>query len=284
MVASASAFLSATQNPDGGWGYAPGQASTVEATAAARLALRDLAADGSGVAWLRTAQHADGGWGIGAGDPESGWPTAWAVLALARLAGVTDAAVSRGVAWLLSVKTLQVAGDGLQRQVREQFAIDATLRGWPWLPGEAAWVEPTALTLLALADAPPSATLQDRMAEAVRLLADRRCRGGGWNFGNPIMLGGQLPARAHPTAWALLALARVAPQVIRPEDVATLRAEVRRDGGALALAWGVLALRVLGQDAVEASAQLAAQQRPDGSWNGNPFHTAVALLAERGGF
>ncbi|MCX6032323.1 MAG: hypothetical protein NT169_23890 [Chloroflexi bacterium] len=285
MVASASAFLLASQNPDSGWGYAAGQASIVEATATSVLALRDeLTGDSArraSLAWLGAVQHADGGWGLGASDPQSGWPTAWGVLALAQDEAAADA-VHRGAAWLLAVKTLRLEGDGLQREVREKFAIDPNLRGWPWLPGEASWVEPTSLAMLALTASSATAAAQERLAEGARYLVDRRCHGGGWNFGNPVMLGGQLPPRAHPTAWALLALARVARDAIQPEDLAALRAEMRRDGGALALAWGLLALRVLGEDDAEATNRLSAQQRADGSWNGNPFHTAVALLAERG--
>ena len=287
MVASAQAFLLATQNPDSGWGYAAGQASTVEATAASVLALRDESAGNlarrASLAWLGAAQHADGGWGLGAGDPESGWSTAWGVLALTDDGAAADA-MRRGATWLVSVKTLGLEGDGLQRVMREKFAIDPNLHGWPWLPDEAGWVEPTSLAMLALTAPSVTSAAQERLDEGTRYLVDRRCHGGGWNFGNPVMLGGQLPPRAHPTAWALLALTRVAPDVIRPEDLAALRGEMRRDGGALALAWGLLALRVLGQDDAEAANRLRAQQQADGSWNSNPFHTAVALLAERGRF
>ena len=113
-------------------------------------------------------------------------------------------------------------------------------------------------------------------------LTDRRCAGGGWNFGNPVMLGAGLPPRAHPTAWALLALARLKPDAIRAEDMTALRAEMARDGGALALGLGLLALRTLGEDDGSSAARLALLQLPDGSWNGNPYHTAVALLAARG--
>ena len=41
MRSHALAFLVTAQNADGGWGYAPGEASTVEATAAVSLALKD---------------------------------------------------------------------------------------------------------------------------------------------------------------------------------------------------------------------------------------------------
>jgi len=277
--------LQAAQNPDGGWGYGAGQASVTEATAAAALALREepAAADTleRGLNWLRGGQHPDGGWGFGREDDQSGWQTAWAVLALTRCGGADDLC-GRGVTWLLEVKTLRFTDDKLQREMQQKLAIDPTLRGWPWLPGEATWIEPTALALLALAATPRTPAVQARLDEAVRYVEDRRCRGGGWNFGNPVMLGGNLPPRAHPTAWALLALAQLAPAAVRPEDIAALRAEMGRDGGASALAWGLLALRTLGQDDAGAATRLIALQGPDGGWNANPYHTAVVQMAMRG--
>ena len=116
----------------------------------------------------------------------------------------------------------------------------------------------------------------------MRYLTDRRCAGGGWNFGNPVMLGANLPPRAHPTAWALLALAQQRRDAIRQEDVAALRAEMAHDGGALALGWGLLALAALGEEDAGATARMAGLQATDGSWNGNPYHTAVAIMARRG--
>lgn len=282
---SALNFLQASQNPDGGWGYGPRQASVTEATAAAMLALREepAAADSlaRGLNWLAAAGHPDGGWGLGREDDQSGWQTAWAVLALTHCGGADDLQ-QQGVTWLLEVKTLSFGDDKLQREMQQKLAIDPTLRGWPWLPGEATWIEPTALALLVLGASPRTPAIQARLDEAVRYIVDRRCRGGGWNFGNPVMLGGNLPPRAHPTAWALLALARLALVAVRPEDIAALRAEMEHDGGASALAWGLLALRGLGEDDPAAADRLIALQEPDGSWNANPYHTAVALMAMRG--
>ncbi|MER3468083.1 MAG: hypothetical protein C4312_06050, partial [Thermoflexus sp.] len=68
-AALADRFLEQTQNPDGGWGYHPGDPSMVEPTGAVMLALAD-GSDGSdrpawsrAHAWLEQAQHPDGGWG-----------------------------------------------------------------------------------------------------------------------------------------------------------------------------------------------------------------------------
>jgi hypothetical protein len=280
---AAESFLLASQNADGGWGYAPGQASTVEATAAVVMASQGDAslaeARDRALQWLRGAQHRDGGWGLNAGDPESGWETAWAVLALA---GAADGdAARRGADWLLAVEP-QEFEDAMLAEAREVLAIDVSLTGWPWLPGQASWVEPTALALLALSVLPEADAPAARLDEAVRYLTDRRCAGGGWNFGNPVMLGASLPPRAHPTAWALMALTRLRRDVIRPEDITALRAEMASDGGALALGLGALALRGLGEDDAGAASRLLALQAADGSWNENPYHTAIAMMALRG--
>ena len=258
----------------------------VEATAAVTLALRDQPPQGEagararGLAWLAAAQHGDGGWGISAEDPESGWQTAWAVLALARTEANDDEA-RQGAAWLVAVKRLEFE-DAMLTEARAKLAIDVSLYGWPWLPGQGAWVEPTALALLALSALPEANAPAVRLDEAVGYLEDRRCAGGGWNLGTPFMLGAALPPRAHPTAWALMALAKVRRGALRPEDVAVLRAEMASDGGALALGLGSLALRTLEEDDDGATARLAAMQAADGGWNANPYHTAIAMMALRG--
>jgi hypothetical protein len=279
-------FLLTAQNADGGWGYAPEHFSCTEPTAAAVLALQAESAGNDayrrGLDWLRQGQHSDGGWGFAHADGESTWLTAWAVLALA-CSGDGGDAVSRGIQWLLDVKTLPPSPDDeMQKEFRWKNGVDLSLRGWPWLPGEAAWVEPTALTMLAFAWSPPAPQAAERMAEAVRCLMDRRCANGGWNVGSPVMLGAFFPARAHPTAWSLLALACHAPNTILPEDAAVLQTEMLNDGGVLALAWGLVALRVLGQENAKAQSRLASYQQPDGSWNQSPYETAVAMLAAKG--
>ncbi len=279
-------FLTGAQNDDGGWGYSPEMPSAVEPTCAVLLALSTLSAGETArqraVGWLWRAYHEDGSWGIAPDDPEGGWQTAWAVLALTR-AGEPPEKLAASVEWLLSVKTLRFTDDELQRDIERILDIDPALRGWPWLPGQASWVEPTALTMLALAAGPFAPRAAGRLAEAVQYLNDRRCRAGGWNVGNPVMLGAPLPPRAHPTAWALMALNAVAPEAILPRDVAALKEEMHRDGGTSALALGLMALAHLGQDDGEARRRLVAAQRDDGSWEHNPYHTALALMGLRGG-
>ena len=290
MANTATSFLTNTQNPDGGWGYGLGQGSNVEATAAVAVAAVALASagdpamaalHGDAVAWLHAAQNADGGWGFARDDPQSGWMTAWAVLALARASGATEA-VDRGAAWLLRTQALDSGASASAAELQQSktlHGMDLTLRAWPWLPGQASFVEPSSMALWALTGVPSSPAIRARVDQVVRYLVDRRCQPAGWNVGNPMMFSRSFPPRACPTAWTLLALAKAAPEAIRPADIDALRADMRVDGGALALAWGLCALHALGQEDAEARTRLAALQQPDGGWNGSPYTTAVALMA-----
>jgi hypothetical protein len=285
MDSSAIEFLNAAQNPDGGWGYAPGQSSAVEPTSAAVLAIREsptLAESyRKAVSWLHGGQRADGGWGIRRDDIESGWQTAWAITALSSTNKMDDI-LKNGGKWLLGVKALQFTGDEMKNIRKDILAINFSLRGWPWLPGQASFIEPTALSIIALQSIPDKIASTDRMDEALRYIQDRRCPGGGWNVGSPMMFNVALPARVHPTAWVLLALFRFAPKAVLPEDVRALRSDMLRDGGALGLAWGLLALRTLGEDDSLAETRLARLRIQGGGWSKNPYVTAVALMAIRG--
>lgn len=284
MTSRARAFLFSTQNNDGGWGYGPGQASAVEPTAAALLAMREDPAHAESrsrtVVWLQNAQHSDGGWGFNQSDSESTWHTAWAVLALGKTGEAVDVS-KRGAEWLLNVKTFPFTEES-QKSLKQKLMIDVSLRGWPWLPEEASWIEPTAITLLALESIDSTLSTSARLKEAVRYLLDRRCPGGGWNVGNPVMFNSALPARVHPTAWVLLALSRLAPNSILPEDLTVLRSEMHREGSSLALASGLLALRTLGESDPLAQTRLTGLQGPDGGWAHNPFQTAVAMMVAKG--
>jgi len=286
-VTDALSFLLDSQVNSQGWGYGVNHAPVVEATAVVALYLRRFsAADAAlqrALQWLEAIQHEDGGWGLNALDAESGWHTAWALLALKRCAGASPA-IAAGSRWLLQVEVMRFQDAELLADGRRVAGIDFALGGWSWLPGEASWVEPTAIAMLALQDSPLGEAAQPRLEEAVRYLVDRRCPGGGWNVGNPMMFDALLPARAAPTAWSLMALHALAPEVILAEDIQTLRGEMAQDGGLLALSWGLLALRLLGEDSPEAESQLLAAQSENGSWQDNPYLTAIAALALRGEF
>jgi hypothetical protein len=283
VKSSAVRFLLSNQNQDGGWGYAPQQSSAVEPTSAVILALREVPSCAEpchrAVDWLRGAQNPDGGWGFNTRDKESGWQTAWAVLTLTQIGERKDA-LKRGIKWLLNVPVLKASEDTIQAG-KKIITIDLSLRGWPWLPGESTWVEPTALTILSLSSASDKA-LYEPIPEALRYIQDRRCQGGGWNMGNPFMFSKSLPARAHTTALVVLALGNLAPETIMPEDIKALGSEMQRDGGILGLVWGLLALKTLKINDTSAESRLVTLQDKGGGWGNNPYKTAVAIMAFRG--
>lgn len=286
-MATAEEFLLRAQNPDGGWGYRVRGMSFVEPTACVLLALsspvfpsnsyidqsRNRAID-----FLVSLQHPDGGWGVGTIDSQSGWMTAWAVYALAR-SGTSENVIARGVRWLLSSQAMRVTGDQDRRQAQELFHIDSTLVGFAWQPGDAAWVHPTALALLALVAAGKSG--EGKSSQAVAFLLDRAIETGGWNIGNPQMVGQPMPATVQDSAVTLLALKaageRTDPRIATGLDFLTQA--VHSTEGVSDLAWGAYALGEWQLPSSEALTRLAEKQNADGSWVGNPFTTAVVILS-----
>lgn len=275
-------FLVESQNSDGGWGYRLRGMSYVEPTAAALLALHESAetiVTNRAHDFLLSLQHSDGGWGIAAIDSESGWMTAWALIALADYAEARDA-VARGAAWLVGTFGLQVTDPGLRDGVRKVFHIDSTLRGWPWLPGDAAWVHPTALSILALVAA--GKRDEARVRDGIDYLFDRAVSAGGWNIGNPWMIDKPIPSTIQDTAIALRAIkaAGVDDQTRTAPAILGLRDALSRAKTAAELAWGIYALRDWGEETNNWRTLLNSLQSSDGSWNSNPLITAIAMLAQ----
>jgi hypothetical protein len=275
-------FLLQSQNADGGWGYRVRGMSYVEPTAVVLLALRgrDGTAETRARDFILSLQHADGGWGIGAVDAESGWMTAWAVRALADFEARD--AVARGAGWLIATAGSRVDVAATRAQVQRLFQMDGAIRGWPWQPGDASWVHPTALAMLALV----AAGQRDhaRVREGVLYLYDRAVPSGGWNVGNPRMFDKEIPATIQDTAIALLALRAVgesADNVRIAAAIQFLRGAVARAKTSAELAWGIYSLRGWDVDVGDAVARLNALQSADGSWHGNPFITAIAAIASQ---
>jgi hypothetical protein len=272
-------FLSAAQSDTGGWGYKPGGMPYVEPTAAVILALSSDARAAPQVqrarTWLRRLQRADGGWGIAALDDASGWMTGWAVWALA---GVETDAAQRGMDWLLRTAGLRVADPQQIEGIQRVLKIDPTITGWPWQPGDSGWIFPTALALLALHANSASIREHPRAREAVRYLLDRAIPAGGWNIGNPFMVTGSLPPTVENTALTLLALGALG---IDSEVVAQAEAWLTQrefTSTAFEWAWRAWYWKQRQLDTRDAARALVDMQRNDGSWDGNPFVTAIVIL------
>jgi len=166
-----------------------------------------------GMNWLRRCQRADGGLAPRESVPESTWLTVLALLLPASLEGIdrdraetwTVAQTGRESGWVNRIRRLMMGGDSAD-------SID--FDGWPWYPGTAAWVAPTALSILTLqklakSGRADSASLQKRIEEGRDFLLARRCRDGGWNHGSTKALGYDSDSYPETTGLALLALSGV---------------------------------------------------------------------------
>lgn len=236
------AALALGQNADGGWPYARG-ASRVEPTVFALLALnrqRDRASVQSavrGLAWLARQQRPDGGWAPAPTVEESTWVTALPLL----VSQLAPPARARALDWLVAQTAADRSWWYRLRQALRGKAAEA-YSGWSWYPGTAAWVTPTALTILALRQAAPA---HPRIQAGCDFLRSRRCRDGGWNHGASGALGYDATSYPETTGQALLALA---PAPDLEPSLATAERHLSSTRSADAIAWLRLALRAHGRD------------------------------------
>src|SRR6185295_20006370 len=130
------ARLLAAREPGAGWPYRTGEASRVEPTCYALLALSaaGAAVPPEALDWLVRVQNGDGSSG-GPQAADAPWVTGPALFALSKLR-VAPAARTRGTSWLLGTRS------EVPRLV-EGAGTDARIIGWPWTPGSFGWVEPT---------------------------------------------------------------------------------------------------------------------------------------------
>jgi hypothetical protein len=131
-----------------------------------------------------------------------------AVLALGD--GLSGAPLSAAVRWLLRMTGEE---SGWLRRLRMTLLGAGGQQGqgdgWPWFPETAAWVAPTALTMLALQKLrtrAPAAELDERLASGRQYLWARMCRDGGWNHGSTRALGYDAGSYPETTGIALIAL------------------------------------------------------------------------------
>ena len=287
--ALAAGFIRKSQNPDGGWGYEPGRQSLVEPSALCALALHAGGAPeaaGRGLAFLGSCQKPSGAVGFGPADRDGGWMAYAALLAFHSL-GAPDGE-RRLRSWILAWE--DASGRFSKTDIAEiaaRFRYDASIPGWGWTPRTTAWIEPTALFILALRRTGTAAT-EPRIKSGLALISDRRVPSGGWNFGNPYSRSFELEATALSTALALAALGAAGVREENPAAAAGLgylAACLAGEVSTAALAWSALALKSFPGGAAlarDAAARLARRQNPDGGFRGNLFETALAWLVLSG--
>lgn len=203
------AELRSMRNDDGGWPWGERGDSVLQASALAEMALRLHDAwrpeDGRIDFLPRTALPC-GLWGAVEGDPDPSWMSAFALLLL-RQRGAAPKGLAAGRDALLA--WTHGYGDRLTPEflasARQVYRLDFRIQGWPWFGATSTWVEPTAWAMVALrgAGCPEN---HPRLIAARAYLADRACPSGGWNYGNPHVLGQDLEALPLPTAAAVIAL------------------------------------------------------------------------------
>ncbi len=244
----------------GGWPYYAGKGSRIEPTCWALLALAAAWPEDTTsfsrfarphLDWLAGLQSRDGL--LVETEPTFANLTANALAAivLMRLGGPEHEAVLRA----LCQGIVSVKGVGLGTVEGGQ---DNTLQGWPWVRDTFSWVEPTAWCLLALKVATPTAPgAADRISEAERLLTNRVCGGGGWNYGNASTLGQDLRPYVPTTAVALLAMQDRRTDAPVQQSVQRLTALRSTEHSAVALGLTALALRLHGAAVDDVEDQLA---------------------------
>jgi hypothetical protein len=221
------------------------------------------------VIWLRSGINDSGAFTL-QGDSEPHWTTTLCVFTLARLGSLKEVE-NKSLRWLLNWKGRLVPPE-------KDIVIDSTLAGWPWMADTFSWVEPTCLALLAIKQC--GQTHHPRVREAERMLLDRACRDGGWNFGNHTALGVPIASYIQTTALALLALQGVgeAAEFVKRGQV-YLDREIGRHQSALSLALTTLCFNVYGKPTTGLAQALVDRQGADGSWQRQVHLTALAVLA-----
>jgi hypothetical protein len=222
------------QNADGGFGPRIGLPSEPEPTALATIALDDE----RGRTWLGEHQAADGSVPLDAGVVVNDSATAYAAIAL-------DAGDARERA--LDHLEAALAPD---TRSTSDVPFDASVHGWAWTESTFGWVDPTARAVLALRLLRSGAPAID---DGVGMLRDRETVGGGWNYGNRVVIGEDLPPFAQTTAAAMVALQR-SDATLEARGLSTLKQlwRAERDGG-LTMALAAAALRLHGDHDADAA-------------------------------
>lgn len=279
-IATRVAALRKMQNADGGWSYFPGKQSWLEPTLYAALALHGQPEADRAWALVSSWQNPDGGWRPTADVEMSHAGTALSVT-VASARREFGEPFQKGVKWLLG--TAGVEAEWYKRAILRVGSLfgmvedqrDLSLKGWPWKPETASWVEPTSHALVALKQA-AAETSEKPLAERVRLgeamLMDIQCKDGGWNYGNRTARGEDLRSYPETTGIALMGLQGHA-DLGRSIDLA--KQMLRETASPMARAWLTIAMRVNGVALEESSG--------DGAVSEDVLITALEALGAREG-
>lgn len=279
------AKLLAGQTPQGAWGYRNGTEGMVEPTALATLAVlsppRPDAQEQANRAaraaadWLAELQQPSGAVGLSAALPTPCWPTPLAMMVWSRWPDY-QSNLKLAAGWLLTIQ-----GVTWENDEADVVGHDTSLVGWPWVEETSAWLEPTAMALIALRSA--GVDRHQRIDEAVRLIHDRAIPRGGWNYGNKRIFSNTLKPQPGPTGLALAALAGGdVPAATAQRAIAYLQRTLPKLRSPRSLAWGLLGLRAWGRRPAEADSWLQGCLAVDPQLTQRPTDLAFLLLGGQG--
>lgn len=275
-------LLLACRQAGGGWGYHREGVFAAEPTALAALALDAVESTDAGTLTsvvesaaerLVALQQPDGSLGVTEKMPMPQWATAWGALLWNSRPSFHEAG-KRAIHWLESHQ-----GNTDLLSTGGPFSHNSTIPGWPWVLGTQSWLEPTALSVLALSGS--SAADHPRARQGRELIRDRAIRTGGWNYGNSQVFGADLRAQPVPTGMALCALMsgsdRDLPCVDRACDF--LERAIPRTRAPQSLAWGILGLTACGRRPVEADGWVGESLAKVAGRSDSAVSVALLLLA-----
>jgi hypothetical protein len=266
---------------------------------------------------LRRARNADGGWAYHSGKQSRIEPTCWALLALAAaehqppdidvllrwrrqgawladIAGAPPNFAFNALAGLTLIQSrhllseeivrLLINARGVQAPPDPAVRLDGSLQAWPWVDGTFSWVEPTAWYALFLKQRlaiGPYPGAAERVRVGDRVLKDRECQGGGWNYGNSTVYNQDLRPYVPTTALALLALQNLRTDGAVERGLERLQRDITREQSAMALSLAIISLHVHGRAAEGPHEQLArlVANRTEEEAGYDIIGTAMALCA-----
>ncbi|HSL05658.1 MAG TPA: hypothetical protein VK901_19210 [Nitrospiraceae bacterium] len=135
---------------------------------------------------------------------------------------------------------LKTRGRHRSKNPDDPVGHDPSIPGWPWIDGTHSWIEPTALSVIALKAAGHGK--QDRIGQAIQMMLDRQLPHGGWNYGNTTVYGRELHPMPESTGAALAGLAGQVEQGTVARSLDYLQGEVDRLRTPISLGWGLLGL------------------------------------------
>ncbi len=228
---------------EGGFASRPGGHYRPDSTAWAIIALSITGTDSASLRSSRTRlikdQPDDGRITISAEHKDVTWPTSLAVIAL-HGSPEFDRPKAKAIAFLLK-KT----GHHWVATSDQSVSHNTAIQGWPWVANTHSWVEPTALSIIALKISGYES--HERTQEAQLMLMDRQLGNGGWNYGNTRVFGTELRPMLETTGIALAALGGQVPNSAIRNSIDYLKTNISTMRTPLSLGWTILGLSACGE-------------------------------------